>query len=97
MPTVAELAARFRRPLLREALLTLFEPDFSVFYMVLSQMGFLYRQEAAYPLGGSLPLALALEKRLPRSSAGTCSTGPAWSRSRSKTACACGRPFRGRQ
>ena len=61
--TVGELAARFRSPLLREALLTLFEPDFSVFYMVLSQMGFLYRQEAAYPLGGSLPLALALEKR----------------------------------
>ena len=54
---------RFQSPLLREALLTLFEPDFSVFYMVLSQMGFLYRQEAAYPLGGSLPMALALEKR----------------------------------
>jgi phytoene dehydrogenase-like protein len=61
--TVGELAARFQSPLLREALLTLFEPDFSVFYMVLSQMGFLYRQEAAYPLGGSLPLALTLEKR----------------------------------
>lgn len=61
--TVAELAERFRSPLLREALLTLFEPDFSVFYMVLSQMGFLYRKEAAYPLGGSLPLALTLEKR----------------------------------
>lgn len=61
--TVGELAARFQSPLLREALLTLFEPDFSVFYMVLSQMGFLYRKEAAYPLGGSLPLALTLEKR----------------------------------
>jgi phytoene dehydrogenase-like protein len=31
--------------------------------MVLSQMGFLYRKEATYPLGGSLPLALTLEKR----------------------------------
>jgi phytoene dehydrogenase-like protein len=61
--TVGELAARFQSPLLREALLTLFEPDFSVFYMVLSQMGFMYRNQAAYPLGGSLPLALTLEKR----------------------------------
>jgi phytoene dehydrogenase-like protein len=61
--TVGELAARFQSPLLREALLTLFEPDFSVFYMILSQMGFMYRKEAAYPLGGSLPMALTLEKR----------------------------------
>ena len=61
--TVKELADRFHSPLLREALLYLFEPDFSVFYMVLSQMGFMYRNQAAYPLGGSLPLALTLEKR----------------------------------
>ena len=61
--TVKELAERFHSPLLREALLYLFEPDFSVFYMVLSQMGFMYRNQAAYPLGGSLPLALTLEKR----------------------------------
>ncbi len=61
--TVKELAERFHSPLLHEALLNLFEPDFSVFYMVLSQMGFMYRNQAAYPLGGSLPLALSLEKR----------------------------------
>ncbi|MBE0699409.1 MAG: FAD-dependent oxidoreductase [Anaerolineaceae bacterium] len=61
--TVGELAARFQSPLLREALLTLFEPDFSVFYMALSQIGFMYRNQAAYPPGSSLPLALTLEKR----------------------------------
>ena len=61
--TVQELAERFRSPLLRDAVLYLFEPDFSVFYMVLSQMGFMYRNQAAYPLGGSLPLALSLAKR----------------------------------
>ena len=61
--TVGELAGRFQNPLIREALLTLFEPDFSVFYMILSQLGFMYRHQAAYPLGGSLPMALALEKR----------------------------------
>lgn len=61
--TVGELAGRFQSPLLREALLNLFEPDFSVFYIILSQMGFMYKQQAAYPLGGSLPLATTLEKR----------------------------------
>jgi len=60
--TVGELAERFQSPLLREDLLVLFEPDFSVFYMVLSQMGFMYRHQAAYPVGGSLPMALTLEK-----------------------------------
>ena len=49
--------------LLRDALLHLFEPDFSVFYMILSQMGFMYKHQAAYPLGGSLPLATTLEQR----------------------------------
>jgi phytoene dehydrogenase-like protein len=61
--TVGELANRFQSPLLREALLALFEPDFSVFYMILSQLGFMYKHQAAYPLGGSLPLALTLAKR----------------------------------
>jgi phytoene dehydrogenase-like protein len=61
--TVGELAERFQSPLLREALLTLFEEDFSVFYMVLSQLGFMHRNQAAYPLGGSMPMALTLEKR----------------------------------
>jgi phytoene dehydrogenase-like protein len=61
--TVGDLAERFKSPLIREALLSVFEPDFSVFYMVLSQMGFMYKNQAAYPLGGSLPLALTMEKR----------------------------------
>jgi phytoene dehydrogenase-like protein len=61
--SVGQLAERFQSPLLREALLTLYEPEFSVFYMILSQMGFMHKNQAAYPLGGSLPLALTLEKR----------------------------------
>ncbi|RPI83230.1 MAG: NAD(P)/FAD-dependent oxidoreductase [Chloroflexi bacterium] len=61
--TIGELAARFKSPLLREALLTVFEPDFSCFFMFFSQMGFMYRGQAGYPVGGSLPVALALEKR----------------------------------
>jgi phytoene dehydrogenase-like protein len=64
--TVGDLAALFQSPLLREALLTLFEEDFSVFYMILSQLGFMYRNQAAYPLGGSLPMALTLERHYTR-------------------------------
>jgi phytoene dehydrogenase-like protein len=64
--TVGELAGRFQSPLLRQALLTVWEPDFSVFYAILSQMGFMYKKQAGYPLGGSLPLALSLEKRYKR-------------------------------
>ncbi len=61
--TVGELAGRFQSPLIREALVTLFSPDASVFFMVLAQLGYMYNQQAGYPLGGSLPLALTLEKR----------------------------------
>lgn len=61
--TVGELAQRFHSPLLREALLTLWEPEFSVFFMICAQLGYLYKRQAGYPLGGSLPLALTLEKR----------------------------------
>jgi phytoene dehydrogenase-like protein len=61
--TVGELAKRFQSPLLRAALLSVFESEFSAFYFVLSPLGFMYKKQASYPLGGSLPMALALEKR----------------------------------
>jgi phytoene dehydrogenase-like protein len=61
--TVGELAERFRSQLIREALNTLYGPEFSVFYMILSMLGFMYKGQAGYPIGGSLPLALTLEKR----------------------------------
>jgi phytoene dehydrogenase-like protein len=64
--TVAELADRFTSPLIRRALTTIWEPDFSVFYAMLSTLGFMYKRQADYPLGGSLPLALTLEKRYKR-------------------------------
>jgi phytoene dehydrogenase-like protein len=61
--TVGELAGRFRSQLIRDALNTVYAPEFSVFYMVLSTLGFMYKRQADYPVGGSLPLALTLEKR----------------------------------
>lgn len=61
--TVGDLAARFKSPLLREALLTIWGPEFSVFYMILASLGYMYKRQAGYPFGGSLPLALTLEKQ----------------------------------
>lgn len=61
--TVGELVNRFQSPLLREAFLSYWQADFSVFYMILSSLGFIQRKQAGYPLGGSLPLALCLENR----------------------------------
>jgi phytoene dehydrogenase-like protein len=61
--TVGELAGRFQSPLIRAALLSVFGPEYSVFYMVLSMLGFMYKGQAGYPVGGSLPLALFLAKR----------------------------------
>lgn len=61
--TVGELAERFQSQLIRDALHTVYGPEFSVFYMILSMLGFMYKGQAGYPVGGSLPLALTLEKR----------------------------------
>jgi phytoene dehydrogenase-like protein len=61
--TVGELAERFQSQLIRDALNTVYAPEFSVFYMILSTLGFMYKRQADYPVGGSLPLALTLEKR----------------------------------
>jgi phytoene dehydrogenase-like protein len=61
--TVGELAERFQSELIRNALNTVYGPEFSVFYMMLSMFGFMYKRYAGYPVGGSLPLALFLEKR----------------------------------
>lgn len=61
--TIGELASRFQSQLIRDALNTVYGPEFSVFYMVSSMLGFMYKGQAGYPVGGSLPLALFLEKR----------------------------------
>jgi phytoene dehydrogenase-like protein len=61
--SVGELAERFQSQLIRDALNSVWGPEFSVFYMILSMMGFMYKGQAGYPVGGSLPLALTLEKR----------------------------------
>ena len=60
--TVSELAGKFQDPLLRDALTTLWIADSSAFF-ILTTLGWMYKKQAGYPMGGSLPLALSLEKR----------------------------------
>ena len=63
--TLAQFAQRFKDPFLREALLHFFQfapPDFPMM-LCLSTLALMHDQEAGYPIGGSLPIAEALEKR----------------------------------
>jgi phytoene dehydrogenase-like protein len=63
--TLAEFAQRFTDPFLGEALLHFFQfapPDFPMM-LCLSTLAMMHDQEAGYPIGGSLPIAKALEAR----------------------------------
>jgi len=63
--TLPEFANRFKEPLLRKALPLFFQfspPDFPMM-MCLSTLAMMNDRKAGYPLGGSLPIAKALEAR----------------------------------
>ena len=60
--TTKEFADLFQDPLIRQSLQEMWFPEFSMFFMVFT-MAYLNNQNAGYPLGGSLPLSRALEKR----------------------------------
>ena len=60
--TAKDFSARFKDPLIRETLREIWFPEFSVFFLLLTLAG-LHNKNAGYPIGGSLPLALALAKR----------------------------------
>lgn len=60
--SLREFAGRFSDPLLREGFLQAWMPDFSMLF-VLFTFAWMHRKVAGYPLGGSLPFALAIEKR----------------------------------
>jgi phytoene dehydrogenase-like protein len=60
--TLGEVAQRFQDPLIRNALNKFLLPDFSAL-IVLMTMAYVQKRQSGFPLGGSLPLALALEKR----------------------------------
>ncbi len=61
--SVAEFVMRFKDPVLREALREmLWFPEFSMFIMIFT-FSWLHNRNAGYPIGGSLPMSLALAKR----------------------------------
>ncbi len=60
--TADEFAARFQDPVLRGALREVWIPEFAMFFMLFT-FAYLHRKDAGYPIGGSLPMARALERR----------------------------------
>jgi phytoene dehydrogenase-like protein len=57
-----DFAARFKDPLIRRALVDMWFPEFSMFF-ILFTMAFLHQKNAGYPIGGSLPMSKAMENR----------------------------------
>lgn len=60
--TMKELGSRFKDPFLREAFSNMWMPDISSVGLLMT-MAMLHRKTAGYPIGGSLPMAEAVEKR----------------------------------
>lgn len=59
--TASEFAARFQDPLIREAMVDMWFPEFSLF--MLFTFAYLHQRNAGYPIGGSLPMSQALAQR----------------------------------
>lgn len=57
-----DYAKRFKDPVLRKALCEAWIPEFSMFFMLFT-FAYLHKKNAGYPIGGSLPMSLALAKR----------------------------------
>ncbi len=60
--TMAELGALCKNPFLREALINIWYPEITAGAFIFT-LSFAHDHTAGYPLGGSLPMALAVEKR----------------------------------
>lgn len=60
--SAAEFADQFKDPLLKAALREMWMPEFSILFMFFT-FAYLHRKNAGYPLGGSTPMSVALEKR----------------------------------
>ncbi len=60
--SMKEFASRFKNTFLRETFSTLWFPDISMVGLLVT-LSMLHRKAAGYPLGGSLPMAEAVEKR----------------------------------
>ncbi|NOY38196.1 MAG: NAD(P)/FAD-dependent oxidoreductase [Chlorobi bacterium] len=57
-----EFVMSIKDPVLRKALLEMWFPEFSMFFMLFT-FAYLHNRNAGYPIGGSLPMSLALARR----------------------------------
>lgn len=60
--TAKEFIKRFKDPTIRLAMERMWLPDFSMFFMLFT-FAWLHKKAAGYPIGGSLPMSQAMEKR----------------------------------
>jgi len=60
--SAAEFVVRIKDPALRNALLQMWFPEFSMLFMLFT-FAWLHNRNAGYPIGGSLPMSLALARR----------------------------------
>ncbi|MBK7134522.1 MAG: NAD(P)/FAD-dependent oxidoreductase [Bacteroidales bacterium] len=60
--TAGDFAKEFSDPLLAEAFRQMWIPEFSMFFMLFT-FAYLHTKNAGYPIGGSKPMALALEAK----------------------------------
>ena len=60
--TAEEFSNRFKDPTLRDAFKEIWIPEFSMFFMLFT-FAYLHNKNAGYPIGGSMPMSKALEKR----------------------------------
>jgi len=60
--TAAQYADQFTDPTLAAAIRHMWFPEFSVFFIFVT-LAWLHNKNAGYPIGGSLPMSLAMEKR----------------------------------
>ena len=60
--TSSDFAGRFKDPMLRKAFEEMWIPEFSMMFMFFT-FAYLHRKNAGYPLGGSMPMSQAMEKR----------------------------------
>jgi phytoene dehydrogenase-like protein len=60
--TALEFSEKIKDPILKEAFLEMWLPDFSMFFMLFT-FAWLHNKNAGFPLGGSRPLSEALEAR----------------------------------
>jgi phytoene dehydrogenase-like protein len=60
--TGKEFAAGFKDPVLKKAFDEMWMPEFSIMFLFFT-FAYLHKRNAGYPLGGSMPLSLALEDR----------------------------------